>query len=129
MTAGSELENHIYTGRESITVERARHNDGPRVNVGREHVIVGNDIDDFSHAGLNIIVWNINGVSQSKLDKRTTGSMLQKYDIILLCEIWAAQDAEFVFLNGFEYRYCHIKYKHRCAKRHSEGIAMLLGKV
>ena len=63
-TAGAELERHIYTGRESITTDRARHNDGPRVNVGREHVIDGNDIDDFSHAGLNIMVWNINGLSR-----------------------------------------------------------------
>ena len=101
MTAGSELERHIYTGRESITTDRARHNDGPRVNVGREHVIDGNDIDDFSHAGLNIMVWNINGLSQSKVDKRIAGSMLLKYDIILSCETWAAQDAEF-FLNGYE---------------------------
>ena len=128
MTAGSELENHIYTGRESIMVERARHNDGPRVNIGREHVIDGNDIDDFSHAGLNIMVWNINGLSQGKLDKRTTGYMLLKYDIILLCETWAAQDAEF-FLNGFEYHNYHRKYKHRCAKRHSGGIVMFIKKT
>ena len=125
MTACSELERH--TGRESITTDRARHNDGPRVNVGREHVIDGNGIDDFSHAGLNIMVWNINGLSQSKLDKRIAGSMLLKYDIILLCETWAAQDAEF-FLNGYEYHNYPRKYKHRCAKRHSGGIAMFISK-
>ena len=129
MTADSELETHGYTGREFIMAQRGHHNDNPRTrHVGREYVVDCNDSSDRSHTGLNILVWNINGLSQSKLDKRIAGSMLLKYDIILLCETWAAEDADFV-LNGYIYHNYPGRYKHRSPKRHSGGIALFIRKT
>ena len=129
MTADSELETHGYTGREFIMAQRGHHNDNPRTrHVGPECVVDCNDSSDLCHTGLNILVWNINGLSQSKLDKRIAGSMLLKYDIILLCETWAAEDADFV-LNGYTYHNYPRRYKHRSAKRHSGGIALFIRKT
>ena len=50
-----------------------------------------------------------------------------KYDIIMLCETWANDDAEF-FLNGYEYYNYPRKYKHRCAKRSSGGLGVFIRK-
>ena len=51
---------------------------------------------------VNIISWNINGLTPDKLSKNVLGSFLEDYDIILLCETWASEQNDFI-LEGFRY--------------------------
>ena len=74
---------------------------------------------------VNIISWNINGLTPDKLNKNVLGSFLEDYDIILLCEIWASEQDDFT-LEGFMYYNYPRKYKHHAAKRNSGGLGLFI---
>ena len=74
---------------------------------------------------VNIISWNINGLTPDKLNKNVLGSFLEDYDIILLCETWASEQDDFT-LEGFKYYNYPRKYKHHAAKRNSGGLGVFI---
>ena len=131
----SQRENYPRkTGNYVLVFKRGKHYDG-MVHVNGENInetietsVPQSDENCMRDTRcLKIIVWNINGLSQSVLDERIVGSLFLKYDIIMLCETWANDDAEF-FLNGYEYYNYPRKYKHRCAKRSSGGLGVFIRK-
>ena len=74
---------------------------------------------------VNIISWNINGLTPDKLSKNVLGSFLEDYDIILLCETWASEQNDFI-LEGFRYFNYPRKYKHHATKRNSGGLGLFI---
>ena len=67
-------------------------------NLPEKITIIGSSSAD----NIKLISWNINGLSQEKLNDDILGSMLKEYDIILLSETWASIDDTFD-LQGFSY--------------------------
>ena len=74
---------------------------------------------------VNILFWNIHGLSQDKLSDNILGSMLKGYDIILLSETWASDHDEFV-LEGYEYHNYPRKYRYIISTRHSGGLGVFI---
>ena len=72
---------------------------------------------------IDICFWNINGLTQNKLDDYLLGKFLKSYDIILIAETWAEKDDEF-YLNGFTYMNYPRGYKNTRAKRCSGGLGI-----
>ena len=74
---------------------------------------------------INIISWNINGLTQDKLDDALLGSFLKKYDVILLNETWASEEDDYT-LEGFVYHNYPRKCKHPKSKRESGGLGIFI---
>ena len=83
--------------------------------------IIGSSSDD----DIKLISWNINGLSQEKLNDDVLGSMLKEYDIILLSETWTSIDDTFD-LQGFSYYNYPRLSKHQAAKRNSGGLGIFV---
>ena len=74
---------------------------------------------------VNILFWNIHGLSQDKLSDNILGSMLKGYDMILLSETWASDHDKFV-LEGYEYHNYSRKYRYINSTRHSGGLGVFI---
>ena len=70
---------------------------------------------------VNIISWKIKGLAPDKLNKKVSGSFLEDYDIISLCETWTSEQDDFT-LEGFKYYNYPCKYKHHAAKSNFGGL-------
>ena len=77
------------------------------------------------HRPVNIISWNINGLSQDKLNDALLGSFLKQFDIILLSETWASTHDAFS-LDGYVYHNYPRKSKHLKSKRESGGLGIFI---
>ena len=75
--------------------------------------------------GLKFLVWNINGLTEHKLNKDIAGELMMKYDIILLSEIWIEAEQEF-YLNGYQYHNFPRTVRHKKAKRASGGLGVFI---
>ena len=78
---------------------------------------------DGRHRPINIISWNINGLSQDKLNDALLGFFLKKIDIILLSETWESTHDAFS-LDGYVYHNYPRKSKHLNSKRESGGLGI-----
>ena len=87
--------------------------------------IENKEIDKCGLASLNIVTWNINGLSQDKLGDNILGSMLKRYDIIMLSETWSSDQDDF-FLDGYFYYNYPRSYKHPASKRMSGGLGFFI---
>ena len=76
---------------------------------------------------INIICWNINGLSQEKLNDALLGVFLKNYDVILLNETWAS-DVDDYILDGFVYHNYPRKCKHSKSKRESGGLGIFVNR-
>ena len=90
-----------------VSMKRDQGNTGDKLKETRRNIpstSCSNPISSFSinHGCINILFWNIHGLSQDKLSDNILGNVLKKYDIILLSETWASDQDEFA-LDGFEY--------------------------
>ena len=76
--------------------------------------------DPSNRSLVNIISWNVNGLTQDKLNKDILGSLFEDYDITLLGETWASDQDDYT-LEGIKYHNYPRNYKHHAAKRESGG--------
>ena len=81
--------------------------------------------DPSNRSLVNIISWNVNGLTQDKLNKDILGSLFKDYDIILLSETWASDQDDYT-LEGFKYHNYPRNYKHHAAKRESGGLGVFI---
>ena len=79
----------------------------------------------INHQSVNILFWNIHGLSQDKLSDHILGSMLKQYDLILISETWASDQSDFI-LEGFEYHNYPRHYSHQNCKRNSGGLGVFV---
>ena len=75
--------------------------------------------------GLKFLVWNINGLTEHKLNKDIAGELMMKHDIILLSEIWTEAEQKF-YLNGYQYHNFPRTVRHKKAKRASGGLGVFI---
>ena len=107
----------IYTGLITNGYE-----DTHSISINSQKVNIENkEIDKCGLASLNIVTWNINGLSQDKLGENILGSMLEIYDNIMLSETWSSDQDDF-FLDGYFYFNYPRSYKHPASKRMSGGL-------
>ena len=72
---------------------------------------------------INMISWNINGLTNDKLHDNMLGSFFKKFDLILLTETWTNKNSD-VELQDYTFHNYPRKYKHANAKRDSGGIGL-----
>ena len=113
-----------------VSMKRDQGNTGDNLKETRRNIprtSCSNPISSFSitHGCINILFWNIHGLSQDKLSDNILGNVLKKYDIILLSETWASDQDEFA-LDGFEYHNYPRKHIHPNGKRNSGGLGVFI---
>ena len=74
---------------------------------------------------LKFCSWNINGLTQEKLDDQIMGSYLKGFDIILLTETWSERDDSFNLPNFTFYNFPRT-HRHALARRNSGGIGVYI---
>ena len=70
-----------------------------------------------------MLVWNINGLTERKLNDSDFVSKITENDIIFLSESWTDKSSN-IELNDFTCYNFYRKFKHRKAKRNSGGIVI-----
>ena len=78
---------------------------------------------EFEQRKLNILSWNVHGLTDSKIDNDDFVKILVKNDIIFLYETWTNNLSQ-CSLNGYSSNNFYRKFKHRNAKRSSGGIVV-----
>ena len=106
----------------SINLQLYDRNNG---NVNTEPMSSRNRSTPAERKLVNIICWNMNGLTQDKLNKDVLGSFLEDYDMISLCETCASEQDD-VTLEGFMYYNYPRIYKHHAAKRNSGGLGLFI---
>ena len=66
------------------------------VEIPRNDMSGSDNKDDKGYEYLNVCVWNINGLTQDKLEDQIAGNLLCRYDLILLSETWSRNSENFV---------------------------------
>ena len=74
---------------------------------------------------IKICCWNLNGLTQTKLSKDLIGDYLSMFDLILLCETWAADDDNYE-LQGYTFYNYPRPFKHNNARRCSGGLGIFI---
>ncbi len=72
---------------------------------------------------MNILSWNVNGLSDAKREDPDFVSIISKHDVIFLYESWTSGSSD-VELLGYIGHNFHRTFQHRHAKRHSGGIVV-----
>ena len=84
-----------------------------------------NACESLTNESLNILFWNVNGLTQDKLHDDILGKLFKEYDIVLLSETWAIEQ-DYLGLSGFNYLKYPCKYSHPNCKRNSGGLGILI---
>ena len=95
------------------------------VEIPRNDMSGSDNKDDKGYEYLNVCVWNINGLTQDKLEDQIAGNLLSRYDLILLSETWSRNSENFV-LNSFRYHDFQRSSSHPFALRGSGGLGVLI---
>ena len=74
---------------------------------------------------IKICCWNVNGLTQTRLSKDLIGDYLSMFDLILLCETWAADDDDYE-LQGYTFYNYPRPFKQHNARRCSGGLGIFI---
>ena len=61
----------------------------------------------YELTSLKIVTWNLNSVSQDKLNDNIRGKLFKTYDIIMLSKTWSSDQDDFALDGYFYYKYPH----------------------
>ena len=78
---------------------------------------------EFAEGELNILSWNVNGLTSTRKDDDEFVNILSKYDLIFLYETWTSSKSN-VELSGYTAHTFYRQFEHRNARRYSDGLVL-----